>query len=336
MPYGAWIAGTGLAVPSHVVSNAEIAERLGVDVEWITRRTGTDVRHFLGPGERLADLATDAARAALGRAGVAPDELDVVLVGTTSPDDMSPHAATLVAGALGSHAAAIDVSAACTGFLAALQHATGLIEAGRARHVLVIGADALSRFLDLDDRGSAMLFGDGAGAVVVSAADAPSSIGPIILRSDAAGNGLIRLRRGAHIEMHGRAVYRAAVELLPEVAREATEAAGCTPDDVDLFVFHQANGRILSAVAEQLGLSDGRVVDDVHRYANTSAGTLPISLATAEAEGRLTPGARVLLAAFGAGLVYGATLITWGPPVQPGRPTQQPGATASPPARQTA
>jgi 3-oxoacyl-[acyl-carrier-protein] synthase-3 len=296
------------------VGNAEIAERLGVDVEWIARRTGTDVRHFLAPGERLADLATAAARAALERAGVDPAELDLVVVGTTSPDEMSPHAATHVTGALGSHAAAIDVSAACTGFLASLQHATGLIESGRARHALVIGADGLSRFLDHEDRGSAMLFGDGAGAVVLSATEAPSAIGPIVLRSEAAGNGLIRLRRDGHIEMEGRAVYRAAVELLPEVAREAIAAAGCTPDDVDLFVFHQANGRILAAVAQQLGLANGKVVDDVHRYANTSAGTLPISLATAEAEGRLRTGDRVLLAAFGAGLVYGATLVTWSRP----------------------
>ena len=314
VPPGAFIAGTGLAVPPHTVGNEEIAARLGVDVEWIERRTGTRTRHFLGPGERLGDLAADAGRAALERAGVDPGELDAVLVGTTSPDDMSPHAATVVTGALGTHAAAIDVSAACTGFLASLQHATGLVEAGRARHVLVIGADGLSRFLDHDDRGSAMLFGDGAGAVLLSAWDGPTRIGPIVLRSDASGNGLIRLRRGGLIEMEGRAVYRAAVELLPGIVREAAGAAGCAPEDVDLFVFHQANGRILAAVAEQLGLDDGKVVDDVHRYANTSAGTLPISLATAEAEGRLKAGDRVLLAAFGAGLVFGATVVRWGRP----------------------
>jgi 3-oxoacyl-[acyl-carrier-protein] synthase-3 len=311
MAPGAWITGTGLALPPQTVGNAEIAARIGVDVEWIERRTGTDVRHVLAPGERLADLAVEASRGALERAGVQPDELDLVLVGTTSPDDMSPHAATAVTGALGIQAAAIDVSAACTGFLASLQHATGLLEAGRAQHVLVVGADGLSRFLDHGDRGSAMLFGDGAGAVVLSAAEGPSGVGPIILRSDAAGHELIRLRRGGTIEMQGRAVYRAAVELLPAVAREATAAAGCTPEDVDLFVFHQANGRIIAAATEALGLDPAKVVDDVHRFANTSAGTLPISLAAADAEGRLHAGDRVLLAAFGAGLVYGATVITW-------------------------
>jgi 3-oxoacyl-[acyl-carrier-protein] synthase III len=311
MPIGAWIAGTGLAVPSQTVGNAEIAARLGVDVDWIARRTGTDVRHFLAPGERLADLATAAAEQALERGGVEPGELDAVIVGTTSPDDMSPHAAAAVAGALGTHAAAIDVSAACTGFLASLQHATALLESGRAGHVLVIGADGLSRFLDHHDRGSAMLFGDGAGAAVLTAVEGRSGIGPIVLRSDAAGNELIRLRRGGRIEMEGRAVYRAAVELLPSVAREAMRAAAVRPEEIDLFVFHQANGRILRAVAEDLGLDGDRVVDDVHRYANTSAGTIPISLATADAEGRIAPGDRVLLAAFGAGLVYGATVIEW-------------------------
>jgi 3-oxoacyl-[acyl-carrier-protein] synthase III len=310
---GAAIAGIGLAVPERVVANAEIARRLGVDERWIERRSGTRVRHVAAESERLSDLAAAAGRAALADAGADPAEVDLVVVATTSPDEMSPHAATFVAGALGTgRAGAMDVSAACVGFVSALDVAASKIESGRARTVLVIGADVLSRFLDGDDRGSAMLFGDGAGAVVVTATDGPSRIRPIVTHADPSGGDLIHLtREEALIRMEGPDVYRRAVRMMVEVTGEAVAAAGLELSDIDLFVYHQANGRILKAVGERLGLDPERVVDYVGRFANTSAASLPIALATARDEGRLRPGARVLLAAFGAGLVWGGGVIEW-------------------------
>ena len=312
---GAALAGVGHAVPDAVVANAAIAHRLGVEEDWIASRTGTRERHVLAAGERLSDLAARAGAAALADAGVAAGEIDMVLVGTTSTDEMSPHAAPLVAGALGIRgAAAIDLSAACTGFLSGLALAAGAIEAGRGRAALVVGADGLTRYLDPDDRGTAMLFGDGAGAVVVTATAAGGGIGPVALHSDPDGRDLIRLgREDARIRMDGPLVFRHAVRLLVDVSYEAAAAAGVALEDVDLFVFHQANSRIIGAVARELGLEPDRVVDVVGRFANTSAASIPIALAVASAEGRLIPGATVLLAAFGAGLVWGGTVVTWRP-----------------------
>jgi 3-oxoacyl-[acyl-carrier-protein] synthase III len=306
----------GKALPEREVDNSAIASRLGVDERWIERRTGTRVRRVAQDGERLSDLAAAAGRAALADAGVDAAELDLVVVATTSPDEMSPHAATFVAGALGAaRAGALDVSAACVGFLSALGLAASAIEAGRARQVLVVGADLLSRYLDGHDRQSAMLFGDGAGAVVLSGDDGASAIGPMALHTDPAGAPLIRLsREEALIRMDGPEVYRHAVRQMVDVTCEVLAAAGLALEDIDLFVFHQANGRILRAVGERLGLDRARVVDYVDRYANTSAASLPIALATARDEGRLRPGARVLLAAFGAGLVWGAVVVEWGLP----------------------
>jgi 3-oxoacyl-[acyl-carrier-protein] synthase-3 len=310
---GAVLAGVGHAVPDTIVGNRAIAERLGVDEDWILSRTGMRERHVLAPGERLTDLATAACAAALAAAHVEARDVDLILVGTTSSDEMSPHAAPLVAGLLGIEgAAAIDLSAACTGFLSGLALATSAIEAGRARTALVVGADALSRYLDPDDRGSAMLFGDGAGAVVLAAADGPSQIGPVALHSDPSGQALTRLdREELKIRMDGPVVFRHAVRLMIDVTHEAVAAAGLTLDDLDLLVYHQANGRILKAVGRELGVADDRVVDVVDRFANTSAASLPIALSVAHADGRLRPGATVLLAAFGAGLVWGGTVVRW-------------------------
>ena len=311
---GAALAGVGHAVPETVIGNAEIARRLGVDEAWISSRTGTRERRALRDGERLTDLAARAAGAALRDAGVAPEEIDLVLVGTTSADEMSPHAAPLVAGALGIRgAAAIDLSAACTGFLSGLATASAMIETGRARAALVVGADGLTRYLDRDDRGTAMLFGDGAGAVVVTATDAaPSAIGPVVLHSDPDGGGLIRLGRDdLRIRIDGPVVFRHAVRLMVDVTHEAAAAAGVALDEIDLFVYHQANARIIGSVARELGADPARVVDVVDRFANTSAASIPIALSVAAQEGRLRPGATVLLAAFGAGLVWGGTVVTW-------------------------
>ncbi len=316
MSVGAAIAAVAMAVPARLVSNEQLAERLGVDPAWIAKRTGTRERPWAGDEERLSDLAAEAGRTALERAGVDPAELDLVLVATSTADEISPNAAPLVAGRIGAErAGALDVGAACTGWLSALAMACGQIESGRARHALVVGADFLSRFLDFADRDTAPLFADGAGAAVVSATDSPRGrVGPIVLRADHSGSHLIRLKRGDHIRMDGQESFRAAVASLTEVTMQALDAAGCGSEDIDLFVYHQANSRIIRAVGQRLGLDPGRVVDYVGRFANASTATLPIALSTAQSEGRLEAGHRVLVAAFGGGLTWGGTVIEWSAP----------------------
>ena len=302
--------------PAKVVPNAEIAARLGVSDEWIVRRTGIRARHVAEPSERLSTHATNAGAAALRRAGVSPEQVDLVLVATTTPDEVMPNAAPLVAHELGAvRAGAFDIGAACTGFLSALAVGTGQIEAGRAQCVLVIGADLMSRILDPDDRTTAAVFADGAGAVVLTATGESSRIGPIVLGADGAGaDHIIVPREEGVIRMRGHETFREAVARLSLATVQAARAAGTRLDDIDLFVYHQANGRILSAVGERLGLPADRVVDCISEYGNTSAATLPLALAHVEGAGQLKPGHRVLLGAFGAGFTWGATVINWGPP----------------------
>jgi 3-oxoacyl-[acyl-carrier-protein] synthase-3 len=302
-----------MAVPDRRVDNAEIAAGLGVEQSWIAKRTGTSSRPWALPEERLADYAAAAGAEALRRSGVLANDLDLVLVATSTADEITPNAAPVVAGLLGANrAGAIDVGAACTGWLAGLSLACGQIEAGRARHVLLVGADFLSRVLNLSDRDTAPLFADGAGAAVVSAsAAAGGRIGPVVLHSDDEGADLILLPRNGHIQMQGRETFKAAVSRLSEVTLEALTAAGVGQDEIDVFAYHQANSRIIRAVGQRLGLPDERVLDYVDRYANASTATLPIALSTAEQEGRLRPGHRVLLGAFGGGFTWGATVLEW-------------------------
>jgi 3-oxoacyl-[acyl-carrier-protein] synthase-3 len=309
----ATITSVGMAVPDRRVANAEIAERIGVDEDWIAKRTGTRERPWAVDGERLTDFAATAAREALAEASTVPSDLDLVVVATSSADEITPNAAPLVAGMLGAErAAAFDVGAACTGWLAGLAMASGQIESGRSRRALVVGADFLSKFLDLADRETAPLFADGAGAAVIGAAtDASGGIGPIILHSDHGGAELIRLDRGGRISMRGPETFREAVSRLAAVTLEATEASGLALEEVDLFVYHQANSRIIRAVGSRLGLDPGRVVDYVERFANSSTATLPIALSVAAREGRLERGDKVLLAAFGGGFTWGATVVEW-------------------------
>ncbi len=306
------ITAVAMAVPARRVSNAVVAEQIGVEEAWIAKRTGTRERPWAEPGERLSEFAARAGREALERAGTDPQELDLVLVATSSADEITPNAAPLVAGLIGAdRAGALDIGAACTGWLGALSMACGQIESGRARHALVVGADFLSRFLDFSDRDTAPLFADGAGAAVVSAADA-DGIGPIVLHSDQAGAELIQLARGGQIRMRGQETFRAAVTCLAEVTHEALDAAGAELGEIDLFVYHQANSRIIRAVGQRLGLDPARAVDYVDRFANSSTATLPIALSVAQEEGRLNAGDRVLLAAFGGGFTWGATVVRWG------------------------
>ncbi|HUA48577.1 MAG TPA: beta-ketoacyl-ACP synthase 3 [Solirubrobacteraceae bacterium] len=315
MGVGAAIAAVAMALPERRVSNQQIAARLGVDADWITRRTGTRERPWAAADERLSRLAADAGLGALELAEVEPHELDLVLVATSTADEITPNAGPLVAGLIGAdRAGALDVGAACTGWLSALSLACGQIESSRARHALVVGADFLSRFLDESDRDTAPLFADGAGAAVVSATDSEEErVGPVVLRADHSGSDLIRLARGEHIQMNGSETFRAGVSSLVEVTIEALAASDCRLQDIDLFVYHQANSRIIKAVGERLNLPPERVVDYVDRFANASTATLPIALTVARSEGRIRAHDRVLLAAFGGGLTWGATVVQWSP-----------------------
>jgi 3-oxoacyl-[acyl-carrier-protein] synthase-3 len=311
---GAAVGAVGGAVPERVIENAPIAERLGVDDRWIVSRTGIRQRHALRKGERLSRLAAQAGQAALDRAELDPAELDLLLVATTSKDELTPDAAPLVAAELGARAAgAIDVGAACTGFISALALARGQIEAGSVERVLVVGADALVRYLDPDDKRTAALFGDGAGAVVVTAIEPPGRISTPLLRADGTQAELIYATHDERkIRMQGQDTFRSAVQRLSEVTEQALRLADMELEDVDLFVYHQANQRILSAVGERLGLPEQRVVDCIERYGNTSAASIPLALAEAEADGTLVDGSRVLLAAFGAGFTWGGVVVDWG------------------------
>jgi 3-oxoacyl-[acyl-carrier-protein] synthase III len=308
---GASVGSAALAVPATVVENAPIAERLGVEEEWIEVRTGIKRRHSLADGERLSDIATEAGARALADSGLDPASVDLLLVGTTTQDEHTPNTAPLVAGALGAvNAAAIDIGAACTAFISALAVAASYVEVGRADTALIIGADALRSFLDPDDRRTAALFGDGAGAIVMSASD-EGRVGPIVLHSEEARE-MIICPRGGRLSMQGHETFVNAVKRMSEVTLETLERAGMELDDVDLFVYHQANRRILHAVGERLGLPQERVVDCIENYGNTSAGTIPIALAEMQQAGRLHAGDRVLLGAFGAGFTWGGALIEWG------------------------
>lgn len=309
----AGILGLGTALPERAVANAEIAARLGVTDQWIQRRTGIGERRYAAPGQRVTDLACAAGIAALEDAGLDASEIDMVLVATLASDEITPAAAPLVAHELGiGNVAAIDIGAACAGSLAALAHATAWIEAGHARNVLVIGAEVLTRFVDFDDPRTAPLFADGAGALVVSA-DAAGEIGPFVLGSDGAAAGAIRAtRERGVIEMQGHETFLMAVEKLSHSTREVLALTELTLEDVDLFVYHQANSRILAAVAERLSLPRERVFDCIAGLGNTSAASVPIALGEAARTGALAPGATVVLGAVGAGLVWGATVLTWG------------------------
>jgi 3-oxoacyl-[acyl-carrier-protein] synthase-3 len=316
LPLGAAIASVGVSLPETIVANAEIAPRIGVTDEWIVRRTGIRTRRVAAPDERLATYATAAAAAALGRAGITAGEIDLVLVATTTADEVMPNAAPQVAHELGAiRAGAFDIGAACTGFLSALAVAAAQIESGRVQAAVVIGADLMSRITDPGDRATAAVFADGAGAVVVQATAQDSRIGPIVLGADGAGaDHIIVPRADGMIRMRGHETFREAVARLSLATGQAVRAAGARLEDIDLFVYHQANGRILSAVAERLNLPLERVVDCISEHGNTSAGTLPLALDHAERDGRLQPGHRVLLGAFGAGFTWGATVVEWGLP----------------------
>jgi 3-oxoacyl-[acyl-carrier-protein] synthase III len=310
---GAEIIGLGVAVPEQIVTNAPIAERLGIEESWIVQRTGIRERRVAAQGERLYELAAAAGERALAAAGLAAADLDLVLVATTSNDELMPGASPRVAAAIGAEkAGAIDVNAACTGFVSALALACGQIEARRANQVLVVGADLMTRLTDPDDRATAAVFADGAGAVVMQGC-AEGRIGPIVLGADGTGADLIHTpRKTGMTVMQGHETFRHAVDRMSEATVEAVAVAGLTLAEIDIFAYHQANGRILRSVGQRLNLPSERVVDCIDRFGNTSAASIPLALEQAHLAGDLVAGARVLIGAFGAGLTWGATVVEWG------------------------
>jgi 3-oxoacyl-[acyl-carrier-protein] synthase-3 len=310
---GAAIASLGVALPRTSVPNGPIADRLGIDDHWIVKRIGVRERRMVEPDERLSDLATSAAQMALDRAGVDAADLDLILIGTFTQDEVLPNAAPLVAAALGAErAGGVDLGAACMGFLSGVALGAGQIETHRADTVLVIGAEVLTRFLDAEDRRTAALIGDGAGAVVMTAVDPPSRIGPVVLRCDDRSRDVVYMTRDEmKLRMEGQQTFVYAVDYLSDVSLKAVESAGLTLDDIDVFVYHQANARITKAVGERLGLPPERVVDCIETLGNTSAASIPLALDVAQQECRLHDGARVLLAAIGAGFTWGAAVVEW-------------------------
>jgi 3-oxoacyl-[acyl-carrier-protein] synthase III len=309
---GSTIAGVGAASPARTVSSAELETSLDLDPGWIESRTGIVSRHLAGPTDTTVSLGTAAARAALASAAIEPADVDHVIVATVTPDFRIPAAASLLQTALGCEsAAAFDLNAGCSGFLCGLAQADALVRSGSAAVVLVVGVDLMSRIVDLTDPKTGILFGDGAGAAVVTTAPEPR-IGPFFIRSDGARPDLlIAPRDGGKVVMSGREVYRRAVHEMTESVRAITERGGVSLDDVDLVVAHQANGRILDAVAERLGLPRGKVFTNVAEHGNTSAASIPIALAEAQAGGALRDGDLVVLTAFGSGFVWGAALALW-------------------------
>jgi 3-oxoacyl-[acyl-carrier-protein] synthase-3 len=316
---GAEMIGVGTALPSTVVPNSVLSDRLGIDAEWIVKRTGIEERRSALPGERLFEFAAAAGAEALAEAGMAAAEVDLIVLATTSNEELMPAAAPRVAAVLGAtEAACYDVNSACTGFLSAVSVACGQIESGRAVNVLVIGADLMMPLTDPDDRATAAVFADGAGAVLMRGT-LESRVGPIVMRSDGSKADLIKIDRSdLKIRMQGHETFRYAVDLMSESTTEAVGLAGLQMDDIDLFVYHQANARILSAVGDRLGIAGERVINSIAKLGNTSAATIPLALAQAKRTGQLRQGAKVLLGAFGAGVSWGATVIEWGGTVSVG------------------
>ena len=327
-PRSVRISGWGSYVPERVLSNADLERIVDTSDEWIRTRTGISERRVAAPHETTATLGAIAAKRAIATAGLEPDDIDVIVVATLTPDYPMPSTAALVKEAIGnSTAAAFDIAAACSGFVFGYATADAYVRSGMARHVLVIGAELLTRFLDFDDRGTCILFGDGAGAVVLSASDEEGGgLAGVEMTTDPDGAYMIWLpsggskspsssetaRRGEHfIRMEGRETYRYATRTLAASALAAIEKAGWTPHDVDLFIPHQANVRIIEAVAKGLKLPMDKMYVNIHKYGNTSAASVGVALDEAVREGRVKPGDKLVFVAFGAGFTSGAIAVEW-------------------------
>lgn len=313
------IVGTGSALPKRRVSNAELAETVDTSDEWIVERTGIRFRHIAGPDETTSTLATDASRKALAAAGLDAASIDLIVLATATPDQTFPATATRVQAALGiDDCVAFDVQAVCSGFLYAVSVADSMIRSGAANNALVIGAETFSRILDWEDRNTCVLFGDGAGAVVMSAQEGERGVLSSKLHADGRHNELLYVDGGpsttgtvGKVRMKGREVFRHAVVNLASVLGESLEAAGLSSADIDWMVPHQANARILDATARKLGLSPDKVVVTVDQHANTSAASVPLALDTAVSDGRIKRGDIVVLEAMGGGFTWGAAVVRW-------------------------
>ncbi|MET9550489.1 beta-ketoacyl-ACP synthase III [Streptomyces sp. NPDC006627] len=325
------VCGIGSYVPPNKVTNDELSQRLDTSDAWIRSRTGIAERYVVSPGTATSDLAVEAGQRALKSAST--EQVDAVVLATTTPDQPCPATAPSVAARLGlGHVAAFDVAAVCSGFLYGLASASGLIASGMAERVLLVAADAFTTIVNPEDRTTAVIFADGAGAVVLRAGDAgePGAVGPLVLGSDGELSHLIEVPAGGsrqrssgtpgepgdqYFRMLGRDTYRHAVERMTATSQEAAERSGWRLDDVDRFAAHQANARILDSVAERLGIPAERQLSNIEQVGNTGAASLPLLLSQSAADGRLDAGHRVLLTAFGGGLSWGATTLVW-PEVQ--------------------
>lgn len=312
------IAGTGSALPARRVSNAELAGQVDTTDEWIVERTGIRFRHIAGPDETTATLAADACRAALAAAGREANDIDLIVLATATPDQTFPASATKVQAMLGiNDCVAFDVAAVCSGFLYALQVADSMIRAGSARRALVIGAETFSRILDWEDRTTCVLFGDGAGAILLEGeADSERGVLATRLHADGRHNELLYVDGGpsttgtvGKVRMKGREVFRHAVVNLAGVLSETLDAAGLSAADVDWVVPHQANARILDATAKKLGLAPEKIVVTVDQHANTSAASVPLALDVAVRDGRIRRGDLIVLEAMGGGFTWGAAVV---------------------------
>ncbi len=317
------IAGTGYAVPKRQMSNAELTQYVDTTDEWIHSRTGISNR-YISTGETTTSLAIAAAQAALDRAHVRPEDIDVIIVATITPEYFMPSTACLVQGEIGaSGAICFDLTAACSGFLYAMQVASQGIKCGDYKNVLVIGSENLSKVLDWDDRNTCVLFGDGAGAAVLSSSDIPSIIN-YYAGSDGREANLLRLQAAPnqnmlydennvnpYIQMEGRAVYRFATRIIPQCIEGVLEGTKYDINDIDHFVLHQANERIIDSVAKKMNIPTEKIYKNVKTYGNTSAASMPIALSELNESGRLKLGDKVVMVGFGGGLTWGSALIKW-------------------------
>ena len=324
MALRAVVTGHGAYLPARVVTNHELARRVDTSHEWIVQRTGIHQRHLAGEGEKTSDLAAAAAQAAIDGAGLAAEDVDLIVLATATPDETFPSTATVVQAALGmNRGAAFDVHAVCSGFVYAVNLADNFIRLGQAGNVLVIGAETFSRILDWNDRSTCVLFGDGAGALVFSASEGNGDSGDRgvlsnCLHSDGRLHDLLYVDGGpsstqtvGHLRMDGREVFRHAVKNLSEVIDEALVAAGLDHDDVDWLVPHQANRRIIATTARRLKLAEENIVVTIDRHANTSAASVPLALNEAASDGRIERGDVVVLEAMGGGFTWGASVLRW-------------------------
>jgi 3-oxoacyl-[acyl-carrier-protein] synthase-3 len=322
------VASVGVAVPPGVLTNADLTQMLDTSDAWIVERTGIRERHIARPEETVAMLSQEASERAMASAGVTADQLDAIVLATASPDRLLPSTACDLQALLGAeNAAAFDISAACPGFVYALTVAEGLIASGQSETVLVVGAEKLSAITDFQDRSTAILFGDGAGAAIMRRSSQPGRgilatfiksdgrLAPLLYRPGGGSADPISERvvceRSHYMKMAGREVFKAAVRTMTDACDEALRRAGITADQVDLLVPHQANLRIIEAIAKHAGFPMSRVMVNVERYGNTSSASIPLALDQAVAEGRVRPGSVILMVAFGAGFTWGSAVIRW-------------------------